>query len=54
MGHMTTSDVIGNGQGDVHPQSVREDNGDKNECSGCGIVSNDNLKIRFRDQFFKN
>jgi hypothetical protein len=41
-------------QGDARLQSAREDNGEKNECSGHGIVSDDNLKIRVGDQFFKN
>ena len=39
---------------DARPQSAREDDGDKNECSCCGIVSDDDLKIRVKGQFFKN
>ena len=45
---------IGIGRGDARPKSAREDNGDKNERSGCGIVSDDDQKIRVGDQFIKN
>ena len=34
-----TLHLIGIGQGDARPKSAREDNGDKNEGSGHGIVS---------------